>query len=108
MRNLTRKEELIMLAILNLQNNAYLIAIVDHLSKITGKKVSLTSVHIPLSRLEKSELITSSHGEATAVRGGRRKKIYRITKLGLEALAEHKRISDILWENYLDYLLPKE
>jgi DNA-binding PadR family transcriptional regulator len=97
-----------MLAILNLQNNAYLIAIVDHLSKITGKKVSLTSVHIPLSRLEKSELITSSYGKATAVRGGRRKKIYRITKLGLEALAEHKRISDILWENYLDYLLPKE
>ena len=108
MKNLTRKEELIMLAILNLKKDAYLIAIVDHLSKITGKKVSLTSVHIPLSRLEKSGLITANYGESTAVRGGRRKKIYRITNMGLEALEEHKRVSDILWENYLDYLSPEE
>ena len=108
MKSLTRKEELIMLAILNLKNDAYLISIVDHLSKITGKKVSLTSVHIPLSRLEKSELITANYGEATAVRGGRRKKIYTITELGLEALEEHKRVSDILWESYLDYQSPNE
>jgi DNA-binding PadR family transcriptional regulator len=108
MKSLTRKEELIMLAILNLKDDAYLIAIVDRLSKILGKKVSLTSVHIPLSRLEKSELIASNYGESTAVRGGRRKKIYRITELGVEALEEHKRVSDILWENYLDYLSPKK
>jgi DNA-binding PadR family transcriptional regulator len=108
MRYLTRKEELIMLAILNLKDNAYLIAIVDHLTKITGKNVSLTSVHIPLSRLEKCELITSNYGESTAVRGGRRKKIYRISDLGLEALEEHKRVSDLLWENYLEYLSLKE
>jgi DNA-binding PadR family transcriptional regulator len=103
MKSLTRKEELIMLSILNLKKNAYLIAIVDNLSKITRKKVSLTSVHIPLSRLEKSELIASKYGEATAIRGGRRKKIYRITDLGLEALEEHKRVSDVLWENNLEY-----
>lgn len=103
MKSLTRKEELIMLSILKLKSNAYLIAIVDHLSKVTGKKVSLTSVHIPLSRLEKSDLIISNYGESTAVRGGRRKKIYRITDLGLEVLEEHKRISDLLWENYLEY-----
>ena len=99
MKSLTRKEELIMLAILNLKADAYLIAIVDHLSEITGKKVSLTSVHIPLSRLEKSELITWSYGESTAVRGGRRKKIYRITNLGMDSLEEHKRVSDLLWNN---------
>jgi PadR family transcriptional regulator PadR len=108
MKSLTRKEELIMLSILKLKNDAYLIAIVDHLSKLTGKKVSLTSVHIPLGRLEKSELIISEYGEATAVRGGRRKKIYKITKLGFETLEEYKRVSDMLWENYLEYLTPKE
>jgi PadR family transcriptional regulator PadR len=108
MKSLTRKEELIMLAILNLKTNAYLIAIVDHLSKIMEKKVSLTSVHIPLSRLEKSGMITSNYGESTAIRGGRRKKIYRVTNLGLEALKEYKRVSDILWGNYAEYLSPKE
>jgi DNA-binding PadR family transcriptional regulator len=101
MKSLTRKEELIMLSILNLGKNAYLVAIVDHLFQITGKKVSLTSVHLPLGRLEKAGWIESEFGESTAVRGGRRKKIYTITKRGFELLAEHKRISDMLWENYL-------
>jgi PadR family transcriptional regulator PadR len=100
MKGLTRIEELTMLSILNLQRNAYLIAITDHLSKITGKKVSLTSVHLPLSRLEKKGLIESEFGEATAVRGGRRKKIYRITKTGFKELTEYKRITDMLWTHY--------
>ena len=101
MKSLTRKEELIMLSILNLKKNAYLIAIVDHLSKTTEKKVSLTSVHLPLKRLEKNGLLKSEFGNATAVRGGRRKKIYTLTKPGFESLEEYKRISDLLWENCL-------
>jgi len=71
MKNLTRKEELIMLSILHLKENAYLVAIVDHLSQTTEKKVSLTSIHLPLNRLEKSGIIESEFGEATPVRGGR-------------------------------------
>lgn len=108
MKNITRKEELILLSILNLKDNAYLIAIVDHLSDITKRKVSLTSVHLPLSRLEKNGLIASEFGEATARRGGRRKKIYRITQPGFEALKEYKKVSDMLWENYVKYSSPKE
>jgi PadR family transcriptional regulator PadR len=108
MKGLTRIEELTMLSILNLQRNAYLIAITNHLSKITGKKVSLTSVHLPLSRLEKKGLIESEFGEATAVRGGRRKKIYRVTKIGFEELNEYKRITDMLWTNYSRLPVQKE
>jgi PadR family transcriptional regulator PadR len=108
MKGLTRIEELTMLSILNLQRNAYLIAITDHLSKITGKKVSLTSVHLPLSRLEKRGLIESEFGEATAVRGGRRKKIYRVTKIGFKELNEYKRITDMLWTNYSRLSVLKE
>jgi DNA-binding PadR family transcriptional regulator len=108
MKGLTRKEELIMLSILNLQKDAYLIAITDHLSKITGKRVSLTSVHLPLSRLEKQGLIESEFGEATAVRGGRRKKIYKVTKIGFEELNEYKRITDMLWTNYSMLSVQKE
>jgi DNA-binding PadR family transcriptional regulator len=96
-KSLTRKEELIMLSILNLKESAYLVAIQDHLSEVTDKKILLTSVHLPLSRLEKLGLIESEFGEATAVRGGRRKKIYRITAEGLKELNEYKRISDELW-----------
>jgi DNA-binding PadR family transcriptional regulator len=42
------------------------------------------------------------------VRGGRRKKIYTITKWGFELLTEHKRISDMLWENYLKIADPSD
>jgi len=108
MKGLTRIEELTMLSILNLQRNAYLIAITNHLSKITGKKVSLTSAHLPLSRLEKRGLIESEFGEATAVRGGRRKKIYRVTKTGFKELNEYKRITDMLWTNYSRLSVLKE
>jgi len=108
MKGLTRKEELIMLSILNLQRDAYLIAITDHLSKITGKRVSLTSVHLPLSRLGKQDLIESEFGEATAVRGGRRKKIYKVTKIGFEELNEYKRITDMLWTDYSMLSVQKE
>jgi DNA-binding PadR family transcriptional regulator len=43
-------------------------------------------------------VIVSKFGEATAVRGGRRKKIYSVTELGFELLEEHKRVSDLLWQ----------
>lgn len=100
MKTLTRIEELMLLSILNLQENAYLVGIRDHLAKVTGKKVSLTSVHLPLSRLEKQGLIAASFGESTAVRGGRRKKIYTVTRHGIKELNEYKKVNDVLWENY--------
>jgi PadR family transcriptional regulator PadR len=102
MKTITRKEELVLLTILNLDDTAYLIAIQEHLSRILGKPESLTSVHLPLSRLEKRGLILSRLGGATSVRGGRRKKIYRVSKEGLRALFAHKRISDDLWDGYLN------
>lgn len=100
MHTITRQEELIMLSIVKLGDEAYLIAIQEFLSEVTGKKIGLTSIHLPLSRLEKKGLLKSIFGEATAVRGGRRKKIYSVTKLGYEALDEHKQVSDRLWSSY--------
>jgi PadR family transcriptional regulator PadR len=108
MRTLTRKEELVLLAVFNLKEEAYLIAIFDYLTDVLGESVSLTSVHLPLSRLEKHGLISAKMGGATAVRGGRRKKYYRITPLGWEILEEHKRISDRLWAKAAGVFSPKE
>ncbi len=101
MKSITRIEEIIMLSILNLGENAYLVSILEYVSKTLEKNVSLTSVHLPLSRLEKLGFLESTFGEATAVRGGRRKKIYSITKIGLRALEEYRNISNKLWDDYL-------
>ena len=97
---LSQREEQILLAIGYLQEEAYLVAIRKHLSKITGKELSIGAVHIPLRRIEKQGLIAASFGESTAVRGGRRKKIYRLTSDGLAALEKSKKVSDRLWADY--------
>ena len=102
MKTITRTEEMMLLSILNLGDEAYLVAIKDYLERLTGKSVSMTSVHLPLSRLEKIGYLDSEMGEATAVRGGRRKKIYSVTKAGLKALEDYKSMSDKLWNNYLN------
>lgn len=101
MEYLSQREEQILLAIGYLQEDAYLVAIRKHLSKITRKELSIGAVHIPLRRIEKQGLIAASFGESTAVRGGRRKKIYRLTSAGLGALKENKKIRDRLWADYL-------
>jgi DNA-binding PadR family transcriptional regulator len=100
-KGLTRNEEIILLSILKLRQDAYLVAIVDLISRVTGKKTSVATIYFPLSRLEEQGVIVSQFGESTAVRGGRRKKIYSVTDLGFGLLAEHKRVSDLLWQEYL-------
>ncbi len=101
MKSITRIEEMIMLSILNLHEDAYLLSIQAYLSDIFKKKVSLTSVHLPLRRLEKINYLETKMGEATAVRGGRRKKIYVVTDNGYKALEDYRNISNKLWNNYL-------
>ncbi len=103
MKFLTRREELILLSIGNLKDDAYLVAIREHLSSVMGKKWSISTIHIPLRRLEKAGYIDAFFGEATAVRGGRRKKIYKISSKGMEALSEYKKVNDVLWEKFVDF-----
>ena len=100
MESLTRREEQILLAILFLKADAYLVAIRRYLSELMKKEWSIGAVHIPLKRLEEARVVESFMGEATAIRGGRRKKIYQVSKLGLLALSENKKISDSLWQSY--------
>jgi PadR family transcriptional regulator PadR len=100
MEHLSRREEQIMLAVGYLKKEAYLVAIRKHISWIMGKELSIGAIHIPLRRLERQGHIESHLGETTAVRGGRRKKIYRLTKLGKSTLIDTRRIHDILWSNY--------
>jgi PadR family transcriptional regulator len=102
MKSITRIEEMLILSILNLGDDAYLVSIQNYLSEIFKKKISLTSVHLPLRRLEKIDYLETKMGEATAVRGGRRKKIYKVTDTGYQALEEYRDISNKLWNQYLN------
>ena len=98
MKYLTRQEELVLLSVFHLKENAYLVTIQDHLNTITDKKWSISSVYVPLSRLEKNGYLKSKVGEATEKRGGKRIKYYQISKDGAKALADLKDVYDKMWK----------
>lgn len=100
MKTISRREEQILIAIWNLEESAYLLAIKNHLSQIMGVDWTVGAIHKPLMKMEKEGFVESYMGDATAKRGGRSKKIYRISKSGLNALKEIKREHDVLWSKF--------
>lgn len=103
MNTLSQREEQIMLSIWSLKDDAYLVAIKKHLSEIFGKNWTVGAIHKPLRRMEKIGYLEFYLGETTAKRGGRAKKIYKITEKGLAVLNEYRRINDALWADFPDY-----
>lgn len=99
---LTRPEELILLTVLKLKEDAYCVPIYDEIQKMPGKDWTLGSIYPPLYRLEQKGFLTSEMGEPTAERGGKRKRFYRITPKGLEALQEIKRLHEASWNGMND------
>ena len=105
MKLLTRAEELILLAIWQLQTNAYCVPIRSRLSEITREKWSLGSIYMPLDRLVKNGLLQSYLSDSTPERGGRHKRIYKLTDEGKKELIKVKEVHKAMWENINDLLL---
>ena len=95
--NLGEFEELVLLTIAMLMEEAYSVAVCDELTKHTGREVKLGVVHAVLHRLEEKGYVKSGLGEATNVRGGRRKRFYSVTNGGKAALLKAKEQRDQLW-----------
>jgi PadR family transcriptional regulator PadR len=100
---LSRSEELVLLAVWNLQGEASCLPIQRRLKEATGKTWSLGSIFDPLDRLERKKLLESSLTEPTRERGGRSKRVYRLTPLGKRALRELRTIQDVLWSEALEF-----
>jgi PadR family transcriptional regulator, regulatory protein PadR len=105
--NLGEFEELVLLTIAALMNEAYSVAICDELIKTTGRTAKLGVVHSVLNRLEEKGLVKSKLGEATSTRGGKRKRFYTITNGGKAALIKSKELRDELWNKIPDLVLKR-
>lgn len=81
-------EELVLLAVGALGDNAYGVSIKELLEEHTGKRPSIGALHSALYRLEDKGFLTSTTGGVTTERGGRRKKFYQLTSTGKETLLE--------------------
>lgn len=97
MKFLSRQEELILLAIWKLKNNAYGVTIRKLVSEYTKKYWSIGAIYDILDRLTEKEFISPLISEPTEKRGGKSKRLYNITKKGFAALEEVKQIQEIMW-----------
>lgn len=79
-------EQLVLLALLRLSDGAYGVAVHDEIARRTGRRMSFGTVYATLSRLEAKGMIASRLGEATAERGGRRKRYFTTLAPGRRAL----------------------
>jgi DNA-binding PadR family transcriptional regulator len=99
MKFLSRQEELLLLAILKLQGNAYGVTIRELISKSTKKYWSIGAIYDILDRLEKKKMVHTVIGEPVPERGGKSKRFYLITKEGYTALEEVRGIQDEMWSD---------
>ena len=98
MNILSRSDEILLLAILRLKDNAYGVTIVKEVEKSTGKKLKLGGLWVSLDILARKGFIEKSIGDPTPKRGGRRKIYYTLTPEGLKALVRVYEFNLSLWK----------
>jgi DNA-binding PadR family transcriptional regulator len=93
---------MVLLVVWNLQGEASCLPIQRRLKDVTGKSWSLGSIFDPLDRLERKRLLDSRLTEPTKERGGRSRRVYRLTPLGKRTLRELRTIQETLWAEALE------
>ncbi|MBR06599.1 MAG: PadR family transcriptional regulator [Rickettsiales bacterium] len=91
-------EETILLLVLVMQDAAYGVSVGEEYQKQTGKSISIPAIHTVLKRLEKKGFLTSTMGGATTERGGRKKRLFEITKSGYKIIADLRDTRNNLWK----------
>ena len=102
MEVLSRADEILLLAILRLKNDAYGVSIVREVQERTGKKLKLGGLWVSLDILVKKGLIAKRMGDPTPERGGRSKIYYMLTPAGIEALERVNLFNRSLWDGIRD------
>lgn len=92
-------EELVLLTIANLADEAYGVAILNDITGRANRSLSIGALHSTLTRLEEKGYISSFLGEPTSERGGRRKRYFELTDSAIQELANMKSLRDQLWAN---------
>jgi DNA-binding PadR family transcriptional regulator len=90
-------EEIVILTIGILNNEAYSVSIKDEIEVRLSRTVSMGALHTALRRLEDKGYLRSYAGEATRERAGRPKRYFEITAMGKKAMQHAKATRDELW-----------
>jgi len=97
MNLLSRSEEIILLAIWKLNDNAYGVTIREQASKDTDREWSFGAIYKPLKKLVHKAYVEKRSSEPCSERGGRSKYMYSLTQAGKEALRDIRKIYKTVW-----------
>ena len=104
--NLGDLQQLTMLALLRLADDAYGARIRQELARVAARKLSISAIYVTLVRLEKQGLVESHYGAGPA-RGGRSRRCFRVTDEGLDALRSSREAAERMWSGVESYLSQK-
>lgn len=91
-------EEIVLLTVAVLYDEAYGVAIKEEIEQRLDRKVSVGALQAALRRMEDKGFVDSWLGEATSVRGGKRKRYFKVTAYGQRALASVRETRNQLWD----------
>jgi DNA-binding PadR family transcriptional regulator len=91
-------EELVLLTVGILDQEAYGVSVLEEIKNQTGRKVNISAIHTVLNRLEEKGFLDSQMGGATEERGGRRKRLFRISASGRTAITEIRTLRNKLYD----------
>ncbi len=97
MKDLTKIEETILIAIWRLGEDTYGVRIKNHIKKATGKDYLYSTLYTTFEQLVRKGYVTKQFGAPTAVRGGKRKVFFCITDEGTEALKHAFEKQKAVW-----------
>ncbi len=95
-------EELVLLTVGSLFDKAYGVAIMDELKEIADRQMNISAIHAVLRRLEEKGMLSSRMGGSTNERGGRRKRLFTLTRSGKEALDQTISVRNSLYNRIPD------
>jgi len=108
MDDLALNEEMILLAVWKLKENAYGVTIRRHISQVTGRTFPYGTLYSSLAKLVRQKLLLKSCGDPTPERGGRGKNYYNITSQGIAALKNALQLKKSLWDKDTEYAFLKQ
>lgn len=97
-QNLGEFEQVVLLAILRLANEAYGVTIRKEIKQHTGRSTVPGALYTTLDRLEQKGLVASRLGDPTPERGGRAKRYYEVSADGVAAIERAQRSYQSLLE----------
>lgn len=105
MKELTKIEEILLVAIWYLEENAYGVKIRQYVTNTIGKELTYGHLYSALNQLVIKKYVTKSVGKASSQRLGRPRIYYSVSRDGLAALRAAKEMSERLWSKISIYAL---